>query len=120
MTDQMFYKLWMDALSQPDEDMYIAEYGYPDYFDEIGKDYDEVVSVLRSIHKIAHISFKEILKESGLTQRGCSIKFCIPLRTIENWCLNTENARKCPDWIRLMFCRQLGLLKIEESKNEEN
>ena len=30
MTDKLFYKLWKDALEQPDRDMYIGEYGFPE------------------------------------------------------------------------------------------
>lgn len=119
MTDKLFYKLWQDALSQPDEDMYIAEFGWPEYFDEIG-DTDEVIRTLRDIHRIAHMRFKEILQTAELTQQEFAEKFCIPKRTVENWSIKGENGRKCPDWLRLMFCKQLGIYKPEGIADEKN
>lgn len=108
MNDKLFAKLWADALAQPDRNMYIAEYGYPDWFDDISPDMEKVVEALVNIHTVAHMSFKDIISASGLTQVQFSEKFCIPLRTIENW---SAEVRKCSDYNRLMFARLLGLIK---------
>lgn len=107
MTDKLFYNLWKDALEQPDKDLYLGGYGYPDWFDDISQDPDEIAHTLGSIHDIAHMSFRDILSRSGLTQAGFSMRFCIPLRTVEDW---ATEKRKCTDYIRLMFARSLGLL----------
>lgn len=109
MTDKLFYKLWNDALEQPDKDMYIGEYGYPDYFNEISADVSEVVSILEQIHKTAHMSVRDIISFTGLSQAAFAIKFCIPLRTVEDW---ANSRRKCPDYLRLLICRQLGIISI--------
>ena len=107
MTDTLFAKLWRDALKQPSLEMYIGEYGCPDRFDEIGENLDEVVSTLTKIHKVAHMSVREMLKEAKLTQNAFAVKFCIPLRTVENW---SAEVNKCPDYTRLLLARQLHLL----------
>lgn len=109
MTDKLFYKLWKDALAKPDKEMYIHEYGYPEYFDEISEDPAEVVEILGKIHDVAHMSVRDILEYSGLSQGAVSRKFCIPLRTVENW---ATDVRQCPDYIRLMFCRELKILEV--------
>ena len=108
MNDKLFAKLWQDALAQPDKDIYIAEYGYPDWFDDINPDVKKVPETLATIHTVAHMSFKDIISASKLTQVQFSDKFCIPKRTIENW---SSGSRKCPDHNRLMFARLLGLIK---------
>ena len=108
MTDKLFAKLWMDALAQPNKEMYIAEYGYPDWFDEIGADASKVVCTLENIHDIAHMSIRDIILNSHLTQSAFAIKFCIPLRTVEDW---ATGKRKCADYLRLMFAKSLGFLK---------
>lgn len=107
MTDKLFYKLWQDALDQPNKDMYIGEYGYPDWFDEISNDAAEIVHTLETIHDVAHMSVRDIINRAGLTQAGFAIKFCIPLRTVEDW---ARDNRKCADYLRLLFCRQLGFI----------
>lgn len=107
MTDKLFYNLWLDALEQPNLEMYIGEYGYPDWFDEISKNADEVISTLTAIHHVAHLSIKDMLKEANLTHGAFAVKFCIPLRTVENW---SAEVNKCPDYTRLLIARQLGFL----------
>lgn len=108
MNDKLFAKLWADALAQPNKDMYVSEYGYPDWFDDISPDTEKVVATLENIHTVAHMSVRELISASGLTQPDFANKFCIPLRTIENW---ATQKRNCADYIRLMIARQLDLIK---------
>lgn len=107
MTD-LFNKLWKDALSQPDKELYIAEYGYPDWFDEISEDPEEITAILGNIHDVANMTIKEMVKRSGFSQAGFAEHFCIPKRTVESWCMG---ERSCPDYVRLMIARQLGYLE---------
>lgn len=107
MTDKLFNRLWLDALEQPSKDMYVGEYGYPDWFDEISTDEAEVVRMLESIHDVAHMSVKDIISRAGLSQPKFAVKFCIPIRTVENW---ATGKRECADYLRLLFCRQLGFI----------
>lgn len=109
MTDKLFNKLWLDALAQPDKELYVAEYGYPEWFDDIGDDIADIVKVLGNIHDVAHMSVKDMVARSGMSQAKFALKFCIPLRTIESWCLQ---ERKCSDYIRLMMARNLGILEV--------
>lgn len=112
MKDKLFNKLWKDALSQPSKELYLSEYGYPDWFDGISQDPSEVMDILGEIHDVAHMSMRDIIKSSGLSQTSFSDKFCIPLRTVQNWCTEAAGQRKCPDYIRLAVCRQLGILEV--------
>ena len=63
MTDKLFNKLWKDALEQPSKEMYIGEYGYPDWFDEISQEPQEISETLGNIHDVAHMSLKDIIKK---------------------------------------------------------
>lgn len=105
--DKLFNKLWLDALAQPNKEMYVGEYGYPDWFDHISEDANKVVKVLEQIHFVAHASMREIVKASNLTQAAFSTKFCIPLRTVEDW---VAGRRNCPDYVRLMIAENLGII----------
>ena len=109
MTDRLFYKLWTDALNQPSEEMYVSEYGFPEWFDEIAPDPFTVIGKLRQIHSAAHMSMKEIMDKAGLTPYSFGEKFCVNLRTVQHW---YAGDRKCPDYFRLAVCRQLGLLEV--------
>lgn len=107
MTD-LFNKLWKDALSQPDKELFVSEYGYPEWFDEISEDPDVVVDTLGNIHNVASMSVKDMVKKSGMSQAKFAEKFCIPKRTVESWCMG---ERSCPDYVRLMMARLLGYLQ---------
>lgn len=109
MTDKLFNKLWLDALDQPNREMYVLEYGYPDWFDEISTDASEIVQVLENIHEVAHMTVRDIIYKSGMTQAAFACHFCIPLRTVEDW---ATGKRKCADYQRLAFSRDLNFLKI--------
>ena len=109
IADKLFSKLWKDALAQPDREMYVAEYGYPEWFDEISDDVEKVVEVLNNIHDTAHMKVRDIIAKSGLTQSEFAVKFCIPLRTVEDW---ATEKRKCKDYDRLMFARLLEILNV--------
>ncbi len=110
MTDKLFAKLWADALAQPNRELYISEYGYPDWFDDISTDAETIPQVLGDIHDMAHMSVRDIISRSGLTQAAFATKFCIPLRTVEDW---ATGKRKCADYARLAFAKLLGLFHAE-------
>lgn len=107
MNDKLFSKLWKGALLQPDKSLYLSEYSYNEWFDEIGLKPDESINILSNIHDIAHMPIRDMVIKSGLSQAKFAEKFCIPKRTVENWCSNTN---KCPVYIRLMIARILGYL----------
>lgn len=109
MTDKLFNKLWLDALTQPNKELYLSEYGYPNWFDEISQEPDEIMDILGNIHDVAHMSLKDMIKQSDLSQAKFAEKFCIPKRTVENWC---SGVNKCPDYTRLMIARLLGYLEV--------
>ena len=76
MTYKLFNKLWKDALDQTDAEMYIGEYGYPEWFKEVGEDLYDIVKKLVNIYEVAHMPFREIIKRSGMSRPD----FCERLR----------------------------------------
>ena len=68
----------------------------------------ERVEWLSSVYDACRRSVKEIAADAGMSQRKLAERFCIPYRTVENWCCG-KNA--CPLYIRLMMQEILGLLQ---------
>lgn len=97
-TEEKFYQLWKSALAQPDRDIYISEHIN-----------DASPRLLNDIHKVAHITVREIIKQSGLTQKAFALRFCIPLRTVEDW---ASGKSKCKDYDRLMLCKILNIAQL--------
>lgn len=116
MTKSLFLKLYHDAKEQPDRELYISEYGYPDYFDEISDNPDEVVKALSDVHKLAHMSFREFLAEANISQTGFARYFDIPLRTVQDW---ASGARRCPEYLKLMAAELLGVITFSKAPTPE-
>lgn len=111
IADKDFYTLWGEALVASDRDVYVSEWatssiwGSPeDLTDDALLD---VATKLGNIWDVAHMSVKDICKAAGLTQAALSHRFCIPRRTVEDWC---RGARKTTDYDRLMMAELLGLI----------
>lgn len=65
-----------------------------------------LIDELRALWHVANDPFKELLKLFGLTQTQCSIRFCIPLRTVQSW---AGEARTAPPYVRLMMAELTDL-----------
>lgn len=98
-------KIIKDAASQQDKELFIAEYGYPDWFDEISEDPEKVIEYLGAVHDIVNIPFKAFVKNTGMSQAKFAKRFCIPQRTVESWCMDD---RKCPVYLRIAFAEILN------------
>ena len=64
----------------------------------------------RQIYAAVYRSVKDIAKEAGMPQSRLAEYFCIPRRTMEDWC---RGVAKCPVYTRMMMQEVLGLVKRE-------
>lgn len=110
MKTKLFEKIWADALAQPDKELYIMEYGYPDWFGGISQDPDEIIAILGNIHDVAHMDLRAILKAAGLKQVDLCRRYGIPKRTVDDW---VAGRNRCADYMRLLLARDLGLINIK-------
>ena len=62
---------------------------------------------LRRIWIAAEAPFRAFLAAMGLTQTGCSQRFLIPLRTVQNW---AGGINDCPRYLRLMMAQLTGYI----------
>lgn len=110
MTNRDFNILWGEALASHDREVYIAEWATSSIFDPDpnapAPDYDAVVETLGNIWDVAHMTFAEIRKHTGLNQAAFAERFCVSRRTVEGW----ESRGSCPDHVRLMMAELLGLI----------
>lgn len=62
------------------------------------------------------MTFRELRKESGMTQQAFSEYFGIPKRTIESW----ESGRECRDYLIDLMFYKLVLEGIINEKGYDN
>lgn len=114
LPDKIFFKLWTEAHKIDNVDDYINKFLRISSKDRIdfGKyDIDDFTarSMLENIHNSARISIGEIIKNSGLRKSQISYQFCIPIRTIEDWC---AGKNKCAPYIKLMLLRYFNMITL--------
>lgn len=111
MDNKTFYALVGEAVSASNLDAFVAEWATSSVFDADSDgaepDYNAVVSQLTEIYAAVHRPVKEIAHQSGMTYAKLAERFCIPLRTVENW---GGEKRECPIYTRLMMQECLGLI----------
>lgn len=103
---QRFKEIVTEAEAQPDQSVFLAEYGIPEWIlSEVTNDEKQAVEIIKKIHYITHIKPRDLIAESGLTQTIFAARFMIPLRTVQNWC---GGQRTMPRYVKFMSAVILG------------
>ena len=94
MTDKQFYHAFREAQQYSDPDAFASE------------DLPALAEELRHIWRYAHITVREIVQHSGLSQTDFAARFAVPLRALQRW---VSGDRDCPPYVRLLLAKQCGL-----------
>ena len=108
--DREFHKLWDAANEINDFNTYFNTVNDNNsiYYVNLNKyklNELQIYDILKSIYDLSKISINDILEKYELTNAALSHKFCIPIRTIEDW---KSTERTGPSYIKLMILRLLG------------
>lgn len=107
MTDKQFYHAFREAFAYSDPDAFASDVALSDIFPGVeDDDLPALAEELRHVWRYAHITVREIVQNTGLSQVDFAQRFAIPLRTIGNWCTGTS---ACPPYTRLMLAKLCGL-----------
>lgn len=70
-------------------------------------DLDAQKERLSVIWDLAHLSMRELVDRTGLSQTAFAKRTGIPLRTVQNWC---AGSRDCPAYVRFLLAEHYKLL----------
>lgn len=70
-------------------------------------DLDAEKEKLSSIWDLAHLSMRELVVRTGLSQTSFAKRAGIPPRTVQNWCVGT---RDCSAYVRFLLAEHYGLI----------
>lgn len=108
-----FQEIIYAAEEQPDQAVFLAEYGIPEWIlTEVTNDEEKAVEMIKNIHHITHITAKNLITESGMSQTKFAARFMIPLRTVQNWCGGQRAMRKYEKFMFALILGFFGDLKI--------
>lgn len=70
-------------------------------------DLDAEKDRLSSIWELAHLSMRELVSRTGMSQTAFAKQAGIPLRTVQDWCCE---KRACPAYVRFLLAEHYGLI----------
>ena len=70
-------------------------------------DLDAEKERLSNIWELAHLSMRELVVRTGLSQTSFSKQAGIPRRTVQDWC---GEKRVCPTYVRFLLAEHYNLL----------
>ena len=70
-------------------------------------DIDAEKERLSVIWDLAHLSMRELISRTGLSQTAFAKQVGVPLRTVQDWC---GEKRACPTYVRFLLAEHYKLL----------
>ena len=70
-------------------------------------DLDAEKERLSNIWDLAHLSMRELVASTGLSQTAFAKQAGVPLRTVQDWC---GEKRACPAYVRFLLAEHYGLM----------
>lgn len=111
MTDTQFSACVREVPAYTDIDAYVSDLALPSMWgDAETADIPAArIDQLRAIYTAVNRPVRAIVTASGLSQAAFAERYCIPRRTVEDWC---REIRECPLYTRLLLQRAEGLLEV--------
>lgn len=107
MTDKQFYQAFREAFAYSDSGAFASVVALSGIFPcAEDDDLPALAEELRHVWRYAHITVREIVQHTGLSQTDFAARFAIPLRTLQRW---VSGDRDCPPYVRLLLAKQCGL-----------
>ena len=122
LPDRIFHRIWCKALEEEEKATFLAKMVSGDGKTVINPSkysIDAVLwyDVLCGIFDAAHLSVSEIVRLSGKRKAEISHYYCIPIRTLEDWCSGKSDP---PSYLRLMLIREYDLFNIGKNVRLES
>lgn len=70
-------------------------------------DLDAEKAKLSTVWDVAHLSMRELVARTGLSQTAFAKQAGVPLRTVQDWC---GEKRACPAYVRFLLAEHYKLL----------
>ena len=109
MTINQYHLALTEIENYTDRDAFVSDIALSSAFPE-DADLTETVSELSMIWEAYHMTIRDLRTAAALSRCEFSRRFCIPIRTVENWECTGPNARECPAYVRLLIAEAIGLM----------
>lgn len=104
-------KLWSKAVTDSNRELFVSDWSTSSIWGPMESLTDDqlldIADYVGRVWDAAHMTTKDIIKSTGMSQAAFAEHFCIPKRTVESWCMGD---RKPPDYVRLMMAQLIKLI----------
>lgn len=105
---ETFWRIYNEAKAGGDLNPFFEEFNVPMIIERGTSAEAQTFSIdVARIDFVATTDLKEILKHKGIGQSKLAKRYNIPIRTVQNWCMGIA---KCPDYLKVLICKDLGML----------
>ena len=109
MTINQYHLALTEIENYTDREAFVSDLALSSAFPE-DSDLSVTASELILIWEAYHMTIRDLRTASGLSRTDFSRRFCIPIRSVENWECTGPNARECPVYVRLLIADAIGLM----------
>lgn len=109
MTINQYHIAMIEIDHYTDREEFVSDLALSSAFPE-DSDLSVTASELILIWEAYHMTIRDLRTAVGLSRREFSRRFCIPIRTVENWECTGPNSRECPTYVRLLIAEAIGLM----------
>jgi hypothetical protein len=111
MTDTQFAACVREVPAYTDIDAYVSDLALSTIWGDAGTADIPAARIdqLSAIYAAVNRPVRAIVTASGLSQAAFAERYCIPRRTVEDWC---RGIAQCPLYTRLLLQRAEGLLEV--------
>lgn len=111
MTDKQFTSCIRECAAYTDRESYISDMATSSIWEDSAESEipQDRIDAIGAIWDAVNRSVREIVVHSGLSQAAFAERYCIPKRTLENWC---SGSRECPVYLRLLLQRAENLITV--------
>lgn len=109
MTIYQYHLALTEIENYTDRDAFVSDLALSSAFPE-ESDITVTASELILIWDAYHMTIRDLRTAADLSRMDFSRRFCIPIRSVENWECNGPNSRECPTYVRLLIAEALGLM----------
>lgn len=115
MTISQYNTAVSEVSNYPDIDSYLSDLALSSLWGDAPEAEipQQRIDELGQVWDAANRSIKEIALAAGMSQRKMAERFCIPYRTMEDWC---RGVRTCPIYVRLMMQECLRLFNPTDTE----
>lgn len=104
----IFSRLYREATSYSDVDMYIGERGYQaDWMDTAAEKGIDISELLSTIWELAHMDSARLRERACLSKAAYAERYGIPYRTVQNWEAAGAEHREIPEYLKMLIAYTL-------------